>query len=54
VGVFPVVIPDNMKSIIVKAENTAPRFNDVFLEYAQSRGFVVDAVVVGGDSVRVE
>src|SRR6266508_265061 len=26
-GVFPVVIPDNMKSIVVKAENTAPRFH---------------------------
>ena len=38
-GVFPVVIPDNMGSIVVEAENTAPRFNDVFFEYAQSRGF---------------
>ena len=35
-GVFPVVIPDNMKSIVIVAENTAPRFNDVFIEYAQS------------------
>ena len=35
-GVFPVVIPDNMRSVVVKAENTAPRFNDVFFEYAQS------------------
>jgi len=42
-GVFPVVIPDNMASIVVKAENTAPRFNDVFFEYAQSRGFAIDA-----------
>jgi transposase len=55
-GIFPVVIPDNMKSIIVKAENTAPRFNDVFLEYAQSRGFVVDAarVATPTDKPRVE
>ena len=45
-GVFPVVIPDNMKSIVIEAENTAPRFNDVFLEYAQSRGFVIDAARV--------
>jgi len=45
-GVFPVVIPDNMGSIVVKAEDTAPRFNDVFVEYAQSRGFVVDAARV--------
>ncbi|MGH3732145.1 MAG: hypothetical protein ACRDVC_02005 [Acidimicrobiales bacterium] len=26
-GVFPVVIPDNMKSIVVEAEHTGPRFN---------------------------
>jgi hypothetical protein len=45
-GVFPVVIPDNMGSIVVEAENTAPRFNDVFFEYAQSRGFSIDAARV--------
>lgn len=45
-GVFPVAIPDNMRSIVIEAENTAPRLNDVFLEYAQSRGFVVDAARV--------
>ncbi len=55
-GVFPVVIPDNMKPIVVEAENTAPRFNDVFLEYAQSRGFLVDAARVRTptDKPRVE
>jgi hypothetical protein len=55
-GVFPVVIPDNMKSIVIEAENTAPRFNDVFLEYAQSRGFVIDAarVATPTDKPRVE
>jgi hypothetical protein len=55
-GVFPVVIPDNMKSIVIEAENTAPRFNDVFLEYAQSRGFVIDAARVRTptDKPRVE
>jgi transposase len=55
-GVFPVVIPDNMGSIVIEAENTAPRFNDVFLEYAQSRGFVVDAARVRTptDKPRVE
>ncbi len=55
-GVFAVVIPDNMRSIVVRAENTAPRFNDVFLEYAQSRGFVVDAarVATPTDKPRVE
>ncbi len=55
-GVFPVVIPDNMKSIVIEAENTAPRFNDVFFEYAQSRGFVIDAARVRTptDKPRVE
>jgi hypothetical protein len=55
-GVFKVAIPDNMKSIVIHAENTAPRFNDVFLEYAQSRGFVVDAarVATPTDKPRVE
>lgn len=54
-GVFPVVIPDNMKSIVVQAD-TAPRFNDVFLEYAQSRGFSVDPARVRTptDKPRVE
>jgi len=32
-----------MSSIVTEAENTAPRFNDTFLEYAQARGFVIDA-----------
>jgi transposase len=55
-GVFPVVIPDNMKSIVIVAENTAPRFNDVFMEYAQSRGFFIDAarVATPTDKPRVE
>jgi transposase len=55
-GVFPVVIPDNMKSIVIEAENTAPRINDVFMEYAQSRGFSIDAarVATPTDKPRVE
>ena len=55
-GVFPVVIPDNMASIVAKAENTAPRFNDVFFEYAQSRGFAIDParVATPTDKPRVE
>jgi transposase len=55
-GVFPVVIPDNMKSIVITAENTAPRLNDTFMEYAQSRGFVIDAarVATPTDKPRVE
>lgn len=55
-GIFPVVIPDNMSSIVTEAEDTAPRFNDVFIEYAQSRGFVIDAarVATPTDKPRVE
>ena len=55
-AVFPVVIPDNMKSIVITADNIAPRFNDVFIEYAQSRGFVIDAarVATPTDKPRVE
>lgn len=54
--VFPVVIPDNMSPIVTEAENTAPRFNDTFLEYAQSRGFAIDAarVATPTDKPRVE
>ena len=55
-AVFPVVIPDNMKSIVITADNVAPHFNDVFIEYAQSRGFVIDAarVATPTDKPRVE
>ena len=41
-GVFAVVVPDNMKTIVDHADAIAPRLNDAFREYAQARGFVVD------------
>ena len=41
-GVFKVIIPDNMKTIIDEADPLDPRFNDAFREYAQARGFVID------------
>ena len=41
-GVFEVLVPDNAKAIITKADPTEPTFNATFLEYAQSRGFVID------------
>jgi hypothetical protein len=41
-GVFRVVIPDNMSSAITTADQLEPRFNQAFIEYAQTRGFVVD------------
>jgi transposase len=55
-GVFAVVVPDNMKSIVDQADATDPRLNDAFREYAQSRGFVVDPARVRHprDKPRVE
>jgi transposase len=55
-GVFRVVIPDNMRAIVDKADPTNPRINDAFYEYAQSRGFVVDPARAGHpqDKARVE
>ncbi|MHB1508098.1 MAG: transposase [Acidimicrobiales bacterium] len=45
-GVFPVVIPDNMATVVTAADKLAPRFNDTFLDYSQSRGFSIDAARV--------
>ncbi|HUR22991.1 MAG TPA: IS21 family transposase [Acidimicrobiales bacterium] len=55
-GVFATVIPDNMSSVIDKASPTEPRFNQAFVEYAQSRGFVIDPARVRKpqDKPRVE
>lgn len=41
-GVFAVVIPDNLKAIVERADSLEPRLNQAFVEYAQDRGFVVD------------
>ena len=46
-GIFPVVIPDQMSAIVEVADNVEPRINDTFMEYAQSRGFVVDPARIG-------
>jgi transposase len=55
-GVFRVVIPDCVKAIVVEADDVSPRFNEGFVEYAQSRGFVVDPARVRHprDKPRVE
>jgi transposase len=55
-GVFAVVVPDNMKAIVDRANATDPRLNDSFREYAESRGFVVDPTRVRSpqDKPRVE
>lgn len=55
-GVFKVVIPDNCKCIVAYADPLNPRFCRAFLEYAQSRGFIVDPARVRTpqDKPRVE
>jgi hypothetical protein len=55
-GVFAVLIPDNMSSVIDKAHPTEPRFNQAFVEYAQARGFLIDPARVRTptDKPRVE
>jgi transposase len=55
-GVFAVVIPDNMKAVVDKADATDPKLNDAFREYAQARGFAVDPTRIRSprDKPRVE
>ena len=55
-GVFKVVIPDNMKTIVTSADRLEPTLNEAFVEYAQSRGFVIDPARVRSpqDKPRVE
>jgi hypothetical protein len=55
-GVFKVLIPDNLTAVVDKADPTAPRFNQAFIEYAQAREFVVDPARVRSpqDKPRVE
>jgi transposase len=55
-GVFATVIPDNMKTIVERADPLEPRLNQAFVEYAQARRFVVDPARVRSpqDKPRVE
>jgi transposase len=55
-GVFKVLIPDNTKAIVQKADALSPKITVSFLEYAQARGFVVDTTRVRAprDKARVE
>ena len=41
-GIFPVVLPDNPRTIVAKADPLAPVFNAELVEYSQARGFVLD------------
>lgn len=42
-GVFRVLIPDNTKTIVQRADSLEPLINPTFLEYSQARGFEIDA-----------
>ena len=55
-GVFRIVIPDNLSAVVDRANPTDPRLNQAFVEYAQDRGFLVDAARVRHpqDKPRVE
>ena len=55
-GVFRVLIPDNLTPVVTKADALEPRLNEAFVEYAQSRGFVIDPARVRTptDKPRVE
>ena len=55
-GVFKVLIPDNLTPVVTKADGLEPRLNEAFVEYAQSRGFVIDpaSVRTPTDKPRVE
>jgi hypothetical protein len=55
-GVFHVLIVDNTKAIVTTADHLEPRLARAFLEYAQSRGFVIDPARVRSpkDKARVE
>lgn len=41
-GVFRVLIPDNTKTIVARADPIDPLIAPVFLEYSQARGFYID------------
>jgi transposase len=55
-GIFDVVIPDNTKTIVQTADPLQPIITLAFLDYMQTRGFVVDAARVrkATDKARVE
>ena len=55
-GVFRVLIVDNAKAIVDKADPLGARLNRTFREYAQARGFFVDTTRVRAprDKARVE
>jgi transposase len=55
-GVFATLIPDNLSAVVDGADALEPRFNQAFIEYAQTRGFKIDPARVRSpqDKPRVE
>lgn len=55
-GVFEVLIPDNTKAIVARADPLEPLITRAFLEYSQARDFYVDPTRVRSpkDKARVE
>jgi len=55
-GVFPVLLPDNPRPLVQRADTIDPVFNRDFVEYAQARGFAIDPARVRKpkDKARVE
>lgn len=55
-GVFPVLLPDNLKAIVQTPDAVNPSFNPWFREYAQARGITLDPARVRKpqDKARVE
>lgn len=55
-GVFPVLLPDNLRAVVQAADAVNPRFNTGFVEYAQARGLTLDPARVRRprDKARVE
>lgn len=55
-GVPRRIVPDNMKTVVVRAHATSPRLNDAFRDYAEARGMFVDLARVRRprDKARVE
>lgn len=55
-GVFPVLLPDNLKAVVTTPDALKPKLNEAFVEYAQARGFEIDPARVRKpqDKARVE
>jgi transposase len=55
-GMFKVLVPDNLKPVVDKADRLEPRWNREWLEYMQARGLVCDPARVRSpqDKGRVE